>query len=72
MPSNLLSRAKWPPERIWSEDYYFLATAFAGLKAEKEAFYYLRKAIQKGWKIEHLKEQTEWQPYRNTLKKVLK
>ena len=62
-----LSRTKWPPERIWPEDYYYLATAYAGLKEEKEAFKYLRKAIIKDWKMVDFEEQPEWQPYRHNI-----
>jgi tetratricopeptide (TPR) repeat protein len=60
-----LSRTKWPPERIWAEDYYYLAASNAKLKQEKEAFQYLRKAIQKGWQRDNIEEQPEWQPYRH-------
>ncbi|ODS30310.1 MAG: hypothetical protein SCARUB_04586, partial [Candidatus Scalindua rubra] len=60
-----LSRAKWPPERIWPEDYYHLATSYAGLNKENEAFQYLRKAIKKGWQRDNLEEHPEWQPYRH-------
>ena len=59
-----LRRAKWPPEKIWPEDYYYLAASNAKLKAETEAFKYLKKAIEKGWQGDNLKEQPEWQPYR--------
>ncbi len=62
-----LSRIKWPPERIWPEDYYYLATAYARLKKEKEAFKYLRKAIIKDWKMVDFEEQPEWQPYRHSI-----
>ena len=62
-----LSRIKWPPERIWPEDYYYLATAYAGLKKEKEAFKYLRKAIIKDWEMVDFEEQPEWQPYRHSI-----
>ena len=44
-----------------------LATAYAGLKKEKEAFKYLRKAIIKGWKMVDFEEQPEWQPYRHSI-----
>jgi tetratricopeptide (TPR) repeat protein len=60
-----LSRTKWPPERIWTEDYYYLAASNAKLKKEKEAFKYLRKAIEKGWQKDNLKVLPEWQPYRH-------
>jgi len=60
-----LSRTKWPPERIWAEDYYYLAASNAKLKKEKEAFKYLRKAIKKSWKRDNIEEQPEWQPYRH-------
>ncbi len=60
-----LVRVKWPPERIWAEDYYYLAASYAGLKKESEAFQYLRKAIKKGWEMDSLEKQTEWQPYRH-------
>ena len=60
-----LARIKWPPERIWAEDYYYLAASYAGLKKEKEAFHNLRKAIKKGWEMDSLEKQTEWQPYRH-------
>jgi len=59
-----LSRAKWPPERIWPEDYYYLAASNAKLKTESEAFKYLKKAIEKGWQRDNLEQQPEWQPYR--------
>ena len=59
-----LSRTKWPPERIWAEDYYYLAASNAKLVKEKEAFKYLRKAIEKGWKRDNIKQQPEWQLYR--------
>lgn len=62
-----LSRSKWPPERIWPEDYYYLATSYAGLKKEKYAFKYLRKAIIKDWKMVDFEEQPEWQPYRHSI-----
>jgi len=32
---------------------------------EKEAFKYLRKAIEKGWQRDNLEELLEWQPYRH-------
>jgi len=51
----------------WPEDYYYLATAYAGLKKEKEAFKYLRKAIIKDWKMVDFEEQPEWQPYRHSI-----
>ena len=60
-----LSRAKWSPERIWAEDYYYLAASNARLKKEKEAFKYLRKAIEKGWQKDNLKGLPEWQLYRH-------
>ncbi len=59
-----LSRTKWPPERIWAEDYYYLASSNAKLKAETEAFKYLKKAIEKGWQRENPEQQPEWQPYK--------
>ncbi|MHC4139787.1 MAG: TPR end-of-group domain-containing protein, partial [Planctomycetota bacterium] len=59
-----LSRTKWPPERIWAEDYYYLAASNAKLVKEKEAFKYLRKAIEKGWKRDNIEQQPEWQLYR--------
>ena len=59
-----LSRTKWPPERIWPEDYYYLAASNAKLKTEAEAFKYLRKAIEKGWQRDNLEKQPEWQLYR--------
>ncbi|MGR3302850.1 MAG: tetratricopeptide repeat protein [Candidatus Scalindua sp.] len=62
-----LSRSKWPPERIWPEDYYYLATSYAGLKKEKEAFKYLRQAIIKDWKMVDFEEQPEWQPYKHNI-----
>ncbi len=58
-----LSRAKWPPERIWAEDYYYLAASNARLKKDKEAFKYLRKAIEKSWHSDDIEGQPEWQPY---------
>ncbi len=60
-----LACIKWPPERIWAEDYYYLAASYAELEKESEAFQYLRKAIKKGWEMESLEKQTEWQPYRH-------
>lgn len=63
-----LSHTKWPPERIWAEDYYHLAASNARLKDEKEAFKYLKKAIKKGWKIENLEQQPEWQLYKQNPK----
>ena len=60
-----LSRTKWPPKRLWPEDYYYLAASYARLKKEKEAFKYLRKAIEKGWQMDTIKELPEWQPYRH-------
>ncbi len=59
-----LSDTKWPPERIWPEDYYYLAASNAKLKAETEAFKYLKKAIEKGWQKDNLEQQSEWQLYR--------
>ncbi len=59
-----LSDTKWPPERIWPEDYYHLAASNAKLKAKAEAFKYLKKAIEKGWQRDNLEKQPEWQPYR--------
>ncbi len=60
-----LSRAKWPPERIWPEDYYYLAASNAKLNAKIEALKYLKKAVKKGWHVDRLEEQPEWQPYRH-------
>ncbi|MFQ5965024.1 MAG: tetratricopeptide repeat protein [Candidatus Scalinduaceae bacterium] len=60
-----LARVKWPPERMWPEDYYYLATSYAGLEKEMEAFQYLRKAIKKGWEMDSLGKHPEWQPYNN-------
>lgn len=60
-----LSRTKWPPEKIWAEDYYYLAASNAKLKKEKESFKFLRKAIEKGWQRDNLEEQPEWLPYRH-------
>ncbi|MHC4140168.1 MAG: TPR end-of-group domain-containing protein, partial [Planctomycetota bacterium] len=60
-----LSRTKWPPERIWAEDYYYLAASNAKLKKEKEAFKYLKEAIEKGWQGDNTEEQPEWQTYKH-------
>lgn len=60
-----LSHTKWPPERIWAEDYYYLAASNAKLMKEKEAFKYLKKSIEKGWQRDDIEEQPEWQPYRH-------
>ncbi len=60
-----LARIKWPPERIWAEDYYYLAASYAGLEKESEAFQHLSKAVKKGWEMDSLERQTEWQPYRH-------
>jgi tetratricopeptide (TPR) repeat protein len=53
----------FPPTRIWSEDYYFLAASNARLKKDNEAFEYLRKAIKKGWETDNLDKLPEWLPY---------
>ena len=62
-----LSSIKWPPERIWAEDYYYLAASKAKLEKEKEAFKYLRKAIEKGWQKDNIDEQPEWKTYKHNL-----
>ncbi|GAX59294.1 tetratricopeptide repeat protein [Candidatus Scalindua japonica] len=59
-----LSRDVFPPTRIWGEDYYYLAASNARLEREKEAFKYLRKAIDKEWKIDNLENLPEWKPYK--------
>ena len=34
---------------------------------EKEALQYLKKAIQKDWKMVNFEEHPEWQPYRHSI-----
>ncbi len=55
----------FPPTRLWSEDYYYLAASNAILENEKEAFKYLRKAIVKGWQADKLDKLPEWLPYKH-------
>ncbi len=58
-----LSASVSPDERVWAEDYYFLAASFAKLGQKKDALKYLKKAINSGWKKEQIIGRPEWEPY---------
>lgn len=60
-----LADASHAAGRLGPEDYYYLASSYAGVMQENEAFQYMRQAIKMGWKIDNINETPEWGPYRS-------
>lgn len=58
-----LSKSIKPSERIWAEDYYYLAASYAQLMEKNEAFLYLNEAIDNGWGKDTVIGKPEWKPF---------